>query len=96
MTSRWEGLPMCALEAYSLGVPVVSTPADGLKELIESENDGYLSDNDNELATQIVKIYQNKGYHNKLSNAAYTKICKMMDLKNYKKTLFNVYNKYSM
>lgn len=96
MTSRWEGLPMCALEAYSLGVPVVSTPADGLKELIESGNDGYLSDNDNELATQIVKIYQNREYHNKLSTAAYTKICKLMDLKNYKKSLFNVYNKYSM
>lgn len=35
MTSRWEGLGMCALEAMALGVPVVSTPTGGLCEIIE-------------------------------------------------------------
>jgi len=44
MTSRWEGLPMCALEAMALGVPIVSTPTDGLREIVEDGKTGYLSD----------------------------------------------------
>ena len=35
MTSRWEGTPICVLEAMTLGVPVVSTPTDGICDLIE-------------------------------------------------------------
>ena len=30
LTSRFEGTPMCALEAMALGVPIVSTPTDGM------------------------------------------------------------------
>ena len=37
MTSRWEGTPMCALEAMALGVPIVSTPTDGLKDVVKNE-----------------------------------------------------------
>lgn len=42
MTSRWEGLGMCALEAMALGVPVVSTPTGGLCEIIEDGKNGFL------------------------------------------------------
>ena len=34
MTSKYEGLPMTVLEAMALGVPLVSTPVDGLKDII--------------------------------------------------------------
>ena len=34
MSSIYEGTPMCALEAISLGVPIVSTPTDGMKDII--------------------------------------------------------------
>ena len=40
MTSRWEGTPMAALEALALGVPIVSTPVDGLKDLISNDVNG--------------------------------------------------------
>ena len=30
MVSRWEGTPIAALEAMSLGLPIVSTPTDGM------------------------------------------------------------------
>ena len=43
MTSLWEGTPMCVLEAMSLGVPIVSTPTDGVKVIVESGKTGFLS-----------------------------------------------------
>ena len=46
LTSRWEGTPMCALEAMYLGTPVVSTPSDGMKDLLEDGVSGYLTDDD--------------------------------------------------
>lgn len=37
MSSIYEGTPMCALEAISLGVPIVSTPTDGMKDIIRND-----------------------------------------------------------
>ena len=56
MTSRFEGTPMTALEAQCLGVPVVSTPVDGLIKVIEHGNNGYLSDDNDELVKHITDI----------------------------------------
>jgi len=56
MTSLWEGTPICALEAAALGIPIVSTPVDGLKELIENGKNGFLSDDNEELASVIIDL----------------------------------------
>lgn len=56
MTSRWEGTPMCALEAQSLGLPIVSTPTDGLCEIINDGKNGFLSNDNSVLADKIVEI----------------------------------------
>jgi glycosyltransferase involved in cell wall biosynthesis len=42
MTSRWEGLPILALEAMSVGVHVVATRVGGLPEIIEDGRSGML------------------------------------------------------
>jgi glycosyltransferase involved in cell wall biosynthesis len=44
MPSRWEGLPLVALEAMRMGCPVVASPAGGLPEVIEHGVTGYLID----------------------------------------------------
>lgn len=56
MTSRWEGMPMCALEATALGVPIVATPTDGLNELIINGKNGFLSNDDEKLVENICLI----------------------------------------
>jgi len=37
-TSRWEGLPIAMLEAVSLGVPVVATSVDGVRDLLSADS----------------------------------------------------------
>ena len=54
MTSVHEGTPMVALEALSFGVPIISTPIDGLLELVNSQN-GFLSNDDNKIEKEIIK-----------------------------------------
>lgn len=97
MTSRWEGTPMCALEAQALGVPIVSTPTDGLKDLIEHGKTGFLSDDDETLAECLLSIIKDESLRSDLSNNALCFAQKFNDIENYKlkirvvlKTMYNM------
>lgn len=91
MTSRWEGTPMCALEAMALGLPIVSTPTDGLRDLIDNGLNGYLSDNNEELAGKILKILGDNELYKEFSENIKNKCNTICDLKNYKDRLFKQY-----
>lgn len=43
MTSTHEGIPITALEALSMGIPIVSTPAGGMVDIVEPGKNGFLS-----------------------------------------------------
>ena len=45
LCSHYEGLPISILEAYSLGIPVLSTPAGGIPSILRHSFNGYLSEN---------------------------------------------------
>ncbi len=47
MTSRNEGLPMIALEAMALGVPVIAPAVGGLPELVSNGRNGFLFEAEN-------------------------------------------------
>lgn len=91
LTSRWEGTPMCALEAMALGTPVVSTPSDGMKDLTENGVNGYLSDDDNVLAESLLKIIEDEEHRKMLGENAKKKFARINDETNYNDTIYNCY-----
>ena len=93
MTSRWEGTPMCALEAMALKVPIISTPVDGLKDLVINGETGYLSGDDDELADKIIEVVTNKELYEKLSANIYEKALKYNDIDVYSNRIYNEYKK---
>ena len=91
MTSIREGTPMCALEAMALGVPIVSTPTDGMKDLVEDGKTGYLSDDDCLLCKNIFGIISNYDLREKMSLNSTKNFNFFNDLRKYKKILREAY-----
>ena len=91
MVSRWEGTPMCALEAMALGVPIVSTPVDGLKVLVQQDENGSLSDDDDEIAKKVVEIATDKALRERLSGDTLAKAKVLNDTRAYTERLLRAY-----
>ena len=91
MTSDFEGTPMVALEAMALGVPIVSTPVDGMRELIIDGVTGYLSDDDAVLAERLVQLTCDPAQRRALSEATLDRFKQLSDLDAYKDALARVY-----
>ena len=90
MTSIYEGVPMCALEAMALGLPIISTPTDGLVEIIDQNENGFYSEKNEELSAEIIKILKDDKVYKKMSSSAINKSKKINDISKYK----DILNKY--
>lgn len=93
MTSRYEGTPMCVLEAMALGVPIVSTPTDGIKELIEDGVNGFLSDSDDVIVEKISNIIQDEKLRFELSQNSIKRFKELNNEKLYKQFIKDIYMK---
>ncbi|MBE6635612.1 MAG: glycosyltransferase [Ruminococcaceae bacterium] len=91
MTSRFEGTPMVALEALALGTPIVSTPVDGMCDLIENGKNGYLSDADGEITERLIEIIENSDLRERLSKEAKTDAVQRNDIPTYKEKIMSLY-----
>ncbi len=92
MTSLWEGTPMCVLEAMSLGVPVVSTPTDGVKVVVKDGETGILSDKDEELVGACINIIENREKQKQMSELSKQRAREIMDIERYKNQIIKAYN----
>lgn len=93
MTSRWEGTPMCALEAMALGVPIVATAVDGLKDLVINGKTGLLCDDDHRLALGLVRIISDGRFHDQLSKNSVEMSQQLNDLESYRSAIMRGYGK---
>ena len=58
MTSDYEGLPLTVLEAMSAGLPIISTKAGGVVDVVENDENGLLVDcgDENGLVSAVGKL----------------------------------------
>lgn len=92
LTSIYEGTPMCALEAMSLGKPIISTPTDGMKEVIIQGFNGYLSESDEEIEKYIIALTSDEKKLKEFSQNALVQFDKISNIKKYVDTLDKIYS----
>ena len=63
ITSEWEGFGLVAIEALSLGVPVVTTKVGGLANIITPDCGGFCN-SDEEFVREISLLLSNTKYYN--------------------------------
>ncbi len=91
MSSVYEGLPMGVLEAMLLGTPVVSTPVDGVKAIIDNGINGCLSSDNEDLVKSVCKLLTDTDYLRKMSYEAEVSAERINNIGEYKKKILNVY-----
>lgn len=91
LTSRWEGTPMCALEAMALGTPVVSTSSDGMRDITQDGVNGYLTDDDGDMARKLLKIINEPEHRKQLSENTKKLFAKINDADSYRKAIYDCY-----
>ena len=91
MTSIYEGTPMSALEAMSFGIPIISTPTDGLLDLILQDDTGFYSNDDEQLSKKIIDYLSNNDKYKEMKNNTSKRFEELMDLDSYKNLLCKLY-----
>ena len=94
MTSKYEGTPMCALEAIACGVPIISTKTDGLVDIIENNKTGYLSDNNEELKKYIIDLLMDEKKLTIMKKNVFEHNKKINNINNYCMNIKNIYNRF--
>lgn len=76
LPSLWEGFGIAILEAGLVGLPVIASNVDGIKEIIEDKKDGLLIKpaDSNELAQKIEYLLEHREFGDELAVKLLTKI----------------------
>lgn len=93
MTSRYEGTPMCALEAMTFGKPIISTITDGLADIIENDKTGFLSNSDQELVGKIIEILDDEKKYISMSSNVKIKNEEINNIEKYCERMRKIYEK---
>ena len=89
ITSRYEGTPMNALESIACGIPIISTPVDGLLEII---NKKYLCSTDKDFIKIITMLLNDNALYNKYNIDLITINNGINDVSTYRRKITELYN----
>ncbi|HFK1452406.1 TPA: glycosyltransferase [Bacillus pacificus] len=93
MCSRYEGTPIAALEAMALGIPIISTPVDGMLDLIIDQETGFLASEDDELSNAVLKVLSNENLQKEMSVASIARFQNLNREDDYKEELESLYKR---
>jgi len=94
LPSYFEGNPKVLLEAMSCGLSVIGTNVEGIKEIINHKENGYLCNTDAEsLKKAIIEVLKNKNLQKKMKNNARKTILKEFSFKKILEDEMKIYEK---
>lgn len=91
LTSFFEGTPMTALESMALGVPIVSTKTDGMKNLINEGKNGYLYETNEEAVNIIMRVLESPSRLSKIMSSSMKFAKDYNNIEKYKNKLKIIY-----
>ena len=91
MTSDWEGFGLVAVEALSLGVPVVASPVGGIPTII-CGNEGKLCNSEKEFSDEICQILTDEKYLKMRKQAALQRADELNNIDIYMSWLKDIYS----
>ena len=91
MPSKWEGFGLAAVEALTLGKPVIASPVGGLVDIVNSEC-GELCDSLSEYVNILEKLLSDRRIYDEKSNNALKREKKLENINEYMKILKDIYN----
>jgi glycosyltransferase involved in cell wall biosynthesis len=70
LTSRYEGLPIAALEAMAHGLPVITTSYPGAEELVQDGVTGYICGSEEEYVARAVQLLSHEEQRKEMGDRA--------------------------
>jgi glycosyltransferase involved in cell wall biosynthesis len=90
MTSKSEGLPMVAIEALSMGKPIIVPNLEEMQSIVNS-NCGVICKDDQEFINAIISLSLSENEYAEMSLRASKKAEEMFNMEDYKNQLQQVY-----
>ena len=91
MSSRFEGNPMCILEAQTLGLPVIAPQINELKTTVIDGVSGYLYNTDDECVEKIIELFSRTQELKELKEKTIEFSKDYNNLTDYKERILTVY-----